>query len=79
MMNRNISVGVNLDGLAYWSPELKFVDVTKQASDWITERVSQPHVWDTHERDNITWRSDGYPAELSGGLLSFYSLLFNAI
>ena len=66
MVNRNISVGINLAGLSYWSPELKFVDVARQSQEWITEHTIGPHShqWDSHEHDNITWRDDGYPAFL---------------
>ncbi|KAH3812957.1 hypothetical protein DPMN_141400 [Dreissena polymorpha] len=63
MMNRNISVGMNIEGLSYWSPELKFVDVAKLSSAWITQRDHDGR-WDTHEQNNITWRNDGYPARL---------------
>ena len=66
MVNRNISVGINLAGLSYWSSEMKFVDVARQSQEWITEHTEGPnsHQWDTHEHDNITWRQDGYPAFL---------------
>ncbi|XP_045209692.2 uncharacterized protein LOC123561405 [Mercenaria mercenaria] len=68
MMNRNISVGMNLGGLSYWSPELKFVDIVKQSQEWITEHHTT-HQWDTHEHDTITWRDDGYPASLPSDML----------
>ncbi|KAH3712910.1 hypothetical protein DPMN_072669 [Dreissena polymorpha] len=54
---------MNIEGLEYWSPELKFVDVAKLSSEWITQR-DQDGRWDTQEQNKITWRSDGYPARL---------------
>jgi S-formylglutathione hydrolase FrmB len=74
MMNRNISVGMNLGGLSYWSPELKFVDVAKQSQEWITEHHTT-HQWDTHEHDTITWRDDGYPASLPSMFITSSFLL----
>ncbi|XP_052218524.1 uncharacterized protein LOC127836133 isoform X2 [Dreissena polymorpha] len=76
MMNRNISVGMNIEGLSYWSPELKFVDVAKLSSAWITQRDHDGR-WDTHEQNNITWRNDGYPARLEKSL-SVVKLVFRS-
>ena len=80
MVNRNISVGLNLAGLSYWSSELKFVDVARQSQEWITERTegTHSHQWDTHEHDNITWRDDGYPAFLPRKSMLVYHLSFSA-
>ena len=67
MMNKDVSVGINVGGVTYYSSELKWVDVLKQSQEWITERHSN-NDWDTHEHDNIQWRPDGYPARLDGNL-----------
>lgn len=63
MKNRDVSVGINIDGISYFSPELKWLDLCKQSSEWITERQSN-NAWDTHEHDSVQWRPDGYPARL---------------
>src|SRR6266850_7640712 len=34
------AVGTNLDGIAYWSPQIPFVDVMKSSSDWISGDAS---------------------------------------
>ncbi|KAL4221680.1 hypothetical protein ACF0H5_019937 [Mactra antiquata] len=68
LMNHNVSVGMNLGGLSYWSPELKFVDVAKQSQEWITEHHGE-YTWNTNEHDTIQWREDGYPASLPNTML----------
>ncbi|XP_048728600.2 uncharacterized protein LOC125646397 [Ostrea edulis] len=67
MSNRNSSLGVNLGGLTYYSSEIKFVDVAKESSNWVTQRWGN-HSWDTHEHATINMRSDGYPASLPDDL-----------
>ncbi|XP_062593211.1 uncharacterized protein LOC134254684, partial [Saccostrea cucullata] len=67
MANRNSSVGVNLGGLTYYSSEIKFVDVAKESSKWITQRWGN-HTWDSHELATVNMRHDGYPASLPGDL-----------
>ena len=62
-MNKDVSVGINIGGITYYSSELKWVDLNKQSQEWITERQNL-HAWDTHEHDSVLWRPDGYPARL---------------
>ena len=40
------AVGTNLDGIAYWSPQLPFVNVMKSSSDWISGDSS---TWDNQK------------------------------
>lgn len=68
MANKDVSVGMNIGGLSYYSSELKFVDIAKLSQSWITQRTSGPNAnkWDTNEQNLVNWRNDGYPASLPG-------------
>lgn len=57
-------VGLNLAGVVDWSTQLVFVDVFKQAREWIPQRVSGG-VWDTGEPLALT--SEGWIASLAAG------------
>ncbi|KAK7495076.1 hypothetical protein BaRGS_00013716, partial [Batillaria attramentaria] len=63
MQNNDVTVGINIGGITYYSSEMKWVDVAKQSQEWITERKGN-NAWDTHEHDSVQWRDDGYPARL---------------
>ncbi|KAK7495080.1 hypothetical protein BaRGS_00013720 [Batillaria attramentaria] len=67
MQNKDVTVGINIGGISYYSSEVKWVDIAKQSKTWLTQRdgVSE---WDTHEIDKISLRDDGYPASLPSGL-----------
>ncbi|KAK7099795.1 hypothetical protein V1264_022849 [Littorina saxatilis] len=67
MMNKDVEIGINLGGITYYSPEVKWVDLAQQSQEWITQRAST-HDWSTGELDKIHWRKDGYPARLDGDL-----------
>ncbi|KAK7101074.1 hypothetical protein V1264_023919 [Littorina saxatilis] len=67
MMNKDVYIGMNIGGISYYSSEVKWVDVSKQSQEWLTEREGG-HEWDTHEHDSVQWRPDGYPARLEKGL-----------
>lgn len=50
-------IGINLHGVYYWAPTLPFVDVFKQAGEWIPQREGSP-TWNTGERldlDENSW------------------------
>ncbi|CAG2220349.1 unnamed protein product [Mytilus edulis] len=66
MANKDVSVGMNIGGLSYYSSELKFVDIGKLSQSWITQRTSGPNAnkWDTNEQNLVNWRNDGYPSSL---------------
>lgn len=68
MANKDVSVGMNIGGLSYYSSELKFVDIGKLSQSWITQRTSGPNAnkWDTNEQNLVNWRNDGYPSSLPG-------------
>lgn len=57
-------VGLNLAGVVDWSTQLVFVDVFKQAREWIPQRVSGG-AWDTGEPLSLT--SEGWIAALASG------------
>lgn len=57
-------VGLNLAGVVDWSTQLVFVDVFKQAREWIPQRVSGG-AWDTGEALSLT--SEGWIASLASG------------
>ncbi|KAK7099642.1 hypothetical protein V1264_022725 [Littorina saxatilis] len=66
MLNKDVQVGLNLGGLAYYQSEIKWVDVSKQSSQWHTQRHEWD--WDTKELDKIPLRKDGYPSSFPAGL-----------
>ncbi|XP_060082274.1 uncharacterized protein LOC132561592 [Ylistrum balloti] len=71
MPNRNVTVGMNLGGLSYYSSEIKFVDVAKESMEWITQRREgdQAHQWNTHEEATILFDEDGYPTQLEDTMI----------
>lgn len=56
--------GINLHGVRYWSPALPFVDVAKQAGEWIPQRRGS-QTWSTGERLDLD--ADGWLRSLSPG------------
>ncbi|KAK7495111.1 hypothetical protein BaRGS_00013751 [Batillaria attramentaria] len=67
MQNKDVTVGINIAGISYYSAEVKWVDIAKQSHKWVTHREGVSD-WDTHEADKISWRDDGYPASLPAGM-----------
>lgn len=57
-------LGVNLDGVTYWSPAWVFVDAFNMAGAWIPQRVDGGP-WDTGESLALT--SEGWVARLAPG------------
>ena len=65
-------VGLNLAGVVDWSTQLVFVDVFKQAREWIPQRVSGG-AWDTGEPLNLTsagWIASLAPGQAAGTLMT---------
>nr|KAG5705276.1 hypothetical protein BaRGS_010727 [Batillaria attramentaria] len=58
MQNKDVTVGINIAGISYYSAEVKWVDIAKQSHKWVTHREGVSD-WDTHEADKISWRDDG--------------------
>lgn len=57
-------LGINLHGVSYWAPTLPFIDVFKQAGEWIPQRAGV-QAWNTGER--IELDRDGWVRALSPG------------
>src|SRR5260221_14452769 len=57
-----IPLGINLAGIAYWSPEQPFLNIFKTAGPWITHSSTQ---WDTGEEAYLQLDASGYPTTLS--------------
>jgi len=55
-------VGVNMSELAYWGPQLVFVDLFKSCAEWIPQKIVGG-AWNTGESFPV--RNDGYPASLA--------------
>lgn len=55
-------LGVNLDGVSYWSPAWVFVDAFKMAGPWIAQRPTGGP-WDTREPLALT--PEGWVARLN--------------
>lgn len=56
--------GINLHSVHYWSPTLPFIDVFKQAGEWIPQREGK-QTWNTGERLDLD--QDGWVKSLSPG------------
>lgn len=71
MPNRNVSIGMNIAGLSYYSSEVKFVDVAKESMEWLTERRegALSHQWNTHEEAKVHFDQDGYPTQLEDTMI----------
>ncbi|MFM2207590.1 MAG: hypothetical protein RL213_1565 [Bacteroidota bacterium] len=59
------SVGTNLNGLAYYVPQIIFKDAYKQSGTWLTRNATPGGPWDTQV--TIPLRADGYPAQVPFG------------
>jgi hypothetical protein len=58
-------IGTNLDGIAYWSPEIPFVDVMKSSSGWISGDSS---AWDNGKPLDLD--SNGWVRSLAPGQIA---------
>ncbi len=71
-------IGTNLNGIAYWSPEKPFIDLSKFASSWLPQRQG---IWDTGESITSILDTEGYPTTLSLGTaaqqFTFLSILLS--
>jgi hypothetical protein len=56
--------GINLHGVRYWSPALPFMDVFRQAGEWIPQRAGSP-AWNTGEP--LALDADGWIRQLTPG------------
>jgi hypothetical protein len=71
-------IGVNLEGLSYWTHELVFVDAFKMSSSWVSlyqDGYMLNSYWDNGLP--ISLRDDGYPASLLPGQIVGKLLLRN--
>ena len=63
--NEGSQLGINMNGVSYWSSAWTFIDLIKQASGWIVQHIDQLdvlYIWNTNERLNRT--STQYPASI---------------
>lgn len=63
--NDGSKLGINLGGVVYWTVEWDFVDIIKQAGDWITqyeENLNNLYIWNLKE--NLSLTEENYPAEI---------------
>jgi hypothetical protein len=58
-------VGTNLDGIAYWSPQIPFIDVMKMSSPWISGDSS---TWDNGQALDLD--SNGWVRSLAPGQIA---------
>jgi len=54
-------LGINLNSITYYSPEMPFIDNFKSNGSWITHSSS---VWDTNEEQYLNLDSNGWPISL---------------
>lgn len=59
--NKTISIGTNLDDIAYWSPQKPFIDLFKFSSVWLTQKE---RVWDTKEANLLDLDKNGWVRSL---------------
>lgn len=63
--NYNSKIGVNLNGVVDWATQWAFVDLGKQARDWIVQHIeglNDLYIWSLDEK--ITLNGDRYPAQV---------------
>ncbi len=64
--NDGSKLGVNMNGVSYWSSAWTFVDLSKQGGDWIIQHIdglNTLYIWNLEEELKLT--SERYPAELA--------------
>ncbi len=61
-VNFGSRIGINMAELAYWGPQLVFVDLFRSCADWIPQKIVGG-AWNTGEQ--FPRRPDGYPASLA--------------
>jgi hypothetical protein len=59
--NSSISIGTNLNGIAYWSPQKPFIDLFKSSDAWITQAKG---IWNTKESDLLDLDENGWVRSL---------------
>ncbi|MFM8332013.1 MAG: PKD domain-containing protein [Candidatus Methylumidiphilus sp.] len=59
---RTLDIGMNLDGINYWSRERPFRDYMKSAGAWVTYNATGASPWDTATSAEMPTDADGYPA-----------------
>ncbi|BAQ62821.1 cellulose-binding domain protein [Geminocystis sp. NIES-3708] len=57
VVNNSISIGTNLGGIAYWSPQKPFINLFKSSSSWITQGNG---IWDTQENALLDLDQNGW-------------------
>jgi len=63
--NDGSKLGVNMNGVSYWSSAWTFVDLSKQAGAWIMQHIDgldTLYIWNTEEELKLT--HERYPAQL---------------
>lgn len=60
--NYQSAIGVNLQGVNYFSSEIPFLNVFKMGDGWMTQANGQ---WDTQEEQYLNADPDGYPKSLT--------------
>ena len=64
--NYGSQIGINPGGVVDWSTQWTFIDLIKQAREWIVQHIdnlNSLYIWSLPE--NVTLRTDGYPAEVA--------------
>lgn len=59
--NSSISIGTNLDGIVYWSPQKPFIDLFKSSGAWVTQTKE---VWNTRESNLLDLDENGWVRSL---------------
>src|SRR5258708_33588615 len=60
--NAHSPMGINLNGVSYYSSEQPFMNIFKTSSGWITHSNTQ---WDTGEEQYLQLDASGYPTTLT--------------
>lgn len=60
--NSQSAIGINLQGVNYFSSEIPFLNVFKMGDGWMTQANGQ---WDTKEEQYLNVDSNGYPKSLT--------------
>jgi len=60
--NYQSAIGINLQGVNYFSSEIPFLNIFKMGDGWLTQANGQ---WDTKEEQYLNADADGYPKSLT--------------
>jgi Bacterial Ig domain len=62
--NQTSPLGINLNGVTYYSPQQPFLDIFKTSGGWVTQTTS---TYDTGEESKLALDANGWPTSVTAG------------